>query len=76
MKKLKLEISPDFTMDDIRKIRDYNYEMTKDMTFEERSAYYDERSISAMKWYRETLAQLDTQHCFAAEPEVPYGSDN
>ena len=56
MKKLKLEISPDFTMDDIRKIRDYNYEMTKDMTFEERSAYYDERSISAMKWYRETLA--------------------
>jgi len=34
-------ISPDFTIEDIHKIREYNYEMTKDMTFEERKKYYE-----------------------------------
>ena len=33
-------ISPDFTIDDIHKIREYSYEITKDMTTEERTAYY------------------------------------
>ena len=37
----KLEISPDFTLEDIRKIRDYNYEITKNMTTQERIAYYN-----------------------------------
>ena len=27
-----LVISPDFTIDDIHKIREYHYELTKDMT--------------------------------------------
>ena len=36
----KLDISPNFTIEDIHKIREYNYEMTKDMSFEERRAYY------------------------------------
>jgi hypothetical protein len=31
----KLKISPDFTIEDIHKIREYHYEMTKNMTFEE-----------------------------------------
>ena len=48
----KLEISPDFTIDDIHKIREYNYEMTKDMSFEERRAYYNE-GASEMKKYIE-----------------------
>ncbi|MDR2729137.1 MAG: hypothetical protein LBB56_08375 [Chitinispirillales bacterium] len=38
----ELNISPDFTIDDIHKIREYNYEMTKNMTKEDRWAYYQE----------------------------------
>jgi len=36
---MKPDISPDFTLDDIRKIRDYNYEMTKHMTLDELNEY-------------------------------------
>ena len=32
-------ISPDFTIDDIHKIRDHNFEATKNMTLEEKLAY-------------------------------------
>ena len=38
----ELVISDDFTIEDIHRIREYNYEMTKDMPFEERKAYYKE----------------------------------
>jgi len=31
----KPEISPNFTIDDIHRIREWNYERTKDATFEE-----------------------------------------
>ena len=37
-----LEISPDFTIEDIHKIREYNYEMTKNMTSREKADYYNE----------------------------------
>ena len=37
-----LEISPDFTIEDIHKIREYNYEMTKNMTSQEKADYYNE----------------------------------
>ena len=47
--KPKLEISPDFTLEDIRKIRDYNYEMTKNMNTEEMVAYYRKGAESAFK---------------------------
>lgn len=36
-----LIISPDFTIEDIHKIREQNYERTKDMTVEEKVAYYN-----------------------------------
>ena len=36
-----LEISPDFTIEDIHKIRERNYEMTKYMTTEEKLLYYN-----------------------------------
>jgi hypothetical protein len=36
--KPKLDRSPDFTLEDIRKIRDYFYETSKDMTLEEQFA--------------------------------------
>lgn len=35
-------ISSDFTIDDIHKIREYHYELTKNMTPEERSKFYKE----------------------------------
>ena len=40
----ELKISPNFTIEDIHKIREYNYEITKNMTTEERTAYYQEVS--------------------------------
>ena len=36
-----LVISPDFTIEDIHKIREQNYEKTKDMTVAEKVAYYN-----------------------------------
>jgi hypothetical protein len=36
-----LDISPDFTIEDIHKIREHNYEVTKDMTMEEILRYYN-----------------------------------
>ena len=36
-----LEISPDFTIEDIHRIREYNYEATKHMTVEEKLHYYN-----------------------------------
>ena len=51
MKNIKLEISPHFTLEDIRKIRDYSYGMTKDMTREERCAYYGDRCAEGIRWY-------------------------
>ena len=35
-------LSPDFTIEDIHKLREYNYEMTKNMTDSERMNYYNE----------------------------------
>ena len=36
-----LVISPNFTIEDIHKLREYNYERTKDMTVAEKVAYYN-----------------------------------
>ena len=40
----KLEISPDFTLEDIHKIRDYTYEITKNMTTQELCDYYNKNA--------------------------------
>lgn len=39
-------ISPNFTIEDIHKLREYNYYMTKDMTPKERQDYYNERGMA------------------------------
>jgi len=81
MKKNELDISPDFTLEDIRKIRDYDYEMTKDMTREERSAYYKEHSEKAMERLYRAIEKaqaerkpysFETEQNIAAEPEFEY----
>ena len=45
----ELNISSDFTVDDIHKIREYNYEITKNMTVSERRNYYKTFAEKAKK---------------------------
>jgi hypothetical protein len=40
-----LEISPNFTIEDIHKIREKNYEITKNMAEQERRDYYNNRGM-------------------------------
>ena len=42
-------LSPNFTIEDIHKLREYNYYLTKDMTPEERRDYYNERGRAFLK---------------------------
>ncbi len=42
-------LSPDFTIEDIHKLREYNYYLTKDMTPSERRNYYNERGRAFLK---------------------------
>lgn len=42
-------ISPDFTIEDIHKIREYNYEITKGMTVEQKIEYYNTAGMEAEK---------------------------
>ena len=40
----KPEVSPDFTIEDIHRIREYNYEVTKNMSVNERRQYYNSKA--------------------------------
>ena len=42
-------LSPNFTIEDIHKLREYNYYRTKDMTPQERRNYYNERGRAFLK---------------------------
>ena len=60
-----LVISPNFTIEDIHKIREQNYERTKDMTVAEKVAYYNnagkeaERELERRKALkRKTVASM------------------
>ena len=54
-----LEISPDFTVEDIHKIRERNYEVTKHMTAEEKLLYYNTPRTDA----KEQIERLRARHC-------------
>lgn len=45
----KPDISLDFTIEDIHKIREYHYELTKDMTMQERINFYNEGGRAFLK---------------------------
>nr|WP_300822583.1 hypothetical protein [uncultured Schaedlerella sp.] len=42
-------ISPDFTIEDIHKIREYHYNLTKDMTTQEKINFYNEGGRSFLR---------------------------
>ena len=42
-------LSSDFTIEDIHKLREYNYYLTKDMTPQERMNYYNSRGMEIHK---------------------------
>ena len=50
-------ISPDFTIEDIHKIREYNYNITKDMTPQERRDYYNKRGMEVHRQIHEMQLQ-------------------
>lgn len=42
-------LSPDFTIDDIHKLREYNYHVTKNMTVHEQMEYYNAKGNAFQK---------------------------
>ena len=52
-----LIISPDFTIEDIHKVREYNYNITKDMTPQERRDYYNKRGMEVHRQIQESNLQ-------------------
>lgn len=46
-------LSPDFTIEDIHKLRVYNYYLTKDMTPQEKRDYYNIRGMEVHKQIQE-----------------------
>ena len=50
-------LSANFTIEDIHKLREYNYEMTKHMTEEERMDYYNKRGREVQREIEEARLQ-------------------
>ena len=50
-------ISPDFTIEDIHKIREYHYELTKDMTLQEKMDFYNEGGKAFLREMEERKLQ-------------------
>ena len=61
----KPNISPDFTVEDIHKVREYHYELTKNMTREQRRAFYGEGA----KEFQEYSAERKRQKELAVNPQ-------
>ena len=52
-----LVISPNFTIEDIHKVRENNYNITKDMTPQERRDYYNKRGMEVHRLIQERKLQ-------------------
>jgi hypothetical protein len=63
----KPKISKHFTINDIRKIREYNYQMTKNMTAEEERLYYRK---GAEKIHAEIQRLREKKMHQANQPEI------
>jgi len=51
-------ISPNFTVEDIHKIREYHYELTKNLPFEERAAFYHDGTKKFQNYLAERKRQV------------------
>lgn len=60
-------ISPDFTIEDIHKIREYHYELTKDMTTQERINFYNEGGRAFLKEMEESYRKCNTKLCLVGK---------
>lgn len=56
-------LSPDFTIDDIHKLREYNYYQTKDMTPQERIDYYNKRGMEVHRKIQARKLQKNDKTC-------------
>lgn len=56
-------LSSDFTIDDIHKLREYNYYLTKDMTLQERMDYYNEKGRAFSRRLRKDY-ELSRYACY------------
>ena len=45
----KPDITPNFTIDDIHKIREYNYEQTKNLPIKEQCEYYSKKAEQVLQ---------------------------
>ena len=50
-------LSPNFSIEDIHKLREYNYYQTKDMTQQERIDYYNSRGLEVHRKIQERKLQ-------------------
>ncbi|MDO5296527.1 MAG: hypothetical protein Q4F00_07850 [bacterium] len=51
-------LSPSFTIEDIHKLREYNYEITKNMTRQEKIEYYNNRGRKVQTELEQEKAKL------------------
>ena len=58
-------LSPNFTVEDIHKLREYNYYQTKDMSRQERIEYYNTRG---MEVHREIQARKELASSASLHP--------
>jgi len=58
----KPRLSPNFTIEDIHKIREWNYERLKDSTLEERKAESKQKMLDYVKRFGLVFDQ--TQNCY------------
>jgi len=61
---LELNISPAFTVGDIHKIREYHYELTKNMTTEERRDFYKKSADETEKIIQEIKERRKSKNQF------------
>lgn len=52
-----LIVSPNFTIEDIHRVREKNYNITKDMTPQERRDYYNQRGMEVHRKIQERKSQ-------------------
>lgn len=64
----KPRLSPNFTIEDIHKVREWNYERLKDSTLEERNAESRQKTLDYIKRFNLIFDQ--TRNCYVHIPKT------